>query len=213
MLVTAFLRYRVELVEKENAPARSDSGEHLGEPRCGLAKVARNDLFVPDDEEGEHQCLGNSLRDGRLAVPRRPCKKQSMTRLKAMRPKYLDTRLLLDQLVDGRANVRTENEIVELLARRHERDAAGPLLGQGWGLRARSVRSESLLQAFRQEVMLLLPLLSDQRFGGPAKRYLIPGASRADKSDKQVSTGHALSLTGSAAGCLRGRQSGFEPSF
>lgn len=128
-----------------------------------------------------------------------------MTRFQPVGAKYLDPRLLLDQLINGPANIGTKDEIVKPLARRHERDTARSLLRKGGGRDARPVRPEGLLQTFGEEVVLLLALLRDQRLSGPSERHVIAGASRTDKSHKQVSTGHALSVTVSTAGRPRWR--------
>jgi hypothetical protein len=131
VLVTAFLRDRIELVEEEDAPPRSDSGEHLRKPRGGLAEIARDHLLVPDYEEGKYQRLSEPFCDGGLPVPGRPREEQPMPRLEPVSAKHFDPRLLLDQLVNGRANIRAEDQVIEFLPWRYERDTARPFLRQG----------------------------------------------------------------------------------
>ena len=104
-----------------------------------------------------------------------------MTRLQPVGAKHLDPSLLLDQLVNGQADVGTENQVFQFLPGRYERHAPRLLLRQGWRRCAPgTVGSKRLLQALRDEMVLLLSLLRDQRLGGLAKRELIACASRAD---------------------------------
>jgi hypothetical protein len=98
MDVPALLGYGIELVEEQDTLAGANVLEQpLNAPR-GFSQEAADQTLVADDEEGEHQQMGQRLSQGSLAVSGRPGEQDAMARLDAMRLQEVPAVLLFRQV-------------------------------------------------------------------------------------------------------------------
>lgn len=98
MGVRPLLGNRIQLVEKQHAPAGAGELEDTVEASRGLTEEARHDALVADDVEGQHELRGDGLGDTRLTVAGRSGQKNPIARLDPIAAQQVRALVFLDQL-------------------------------------------------------------------------------------------------------------------
>src|SRR5664280_3843189 len=98
MLVTAFFADSIELVETQDALARSRMVKESAQSRCGLTEVTSDYRIIANAQHRDIEFARDGFSERGLAISRRSNEQNAMTRFQSMRAEQFSAALLLDQL-------------------------------------------------------------------------------------------------------------------